>query len=206
MKAFSHIRTYLVLIAGAFSLMAGAHIALVYIGQGALVQAQTGGTLSVGFVGSQVNLNPLAYGSSPENDLAMRFLFRGILHMNSATRTAEGDLGTCDLSSAYSSARCILKSSSVWNDGSAITKDDILSTFATLRDSDVNPRMREILKRVTIEDGGDSINFSMNDPSSELLDVLSFPIVSKSLLASIASGSTTSSSGSLKSSGSYELS
>jgi len=89
-----------------------------------------------------------------------------------------GDLANCNIDT-FPNVRCTLNQDALWNDGSAITLEDILATYTLFRESAHNESTKNRLSIVDVsEDKGDIIfRFRTNDITT--LDVLFLPILRK---------------------------
>jgi hypothetical protein len=196
------IAKYLLFIAGFFSILALAHLAFAYVYGDADIMPKKGGTISVGMVGDAPSLNPLRFGLGGSNDVLLGFLYRSLLRYDIDTREITGDLANCDLGKNFGLVKCYPNPGIVWQDGTPITKSDILATFATLRESRENPAVNAILDKVTITDRGEYVEFATDNPDAEIVSLLTFPIVSQSMLGQ--SGGAVTGSG-VKTSGVYSI-
>ncbi len=89
-----------------------------------------------------------------------------------------GDLANCSLDT-FPNIRCTLNQDAYWNDGRAITVEDVLATYTLFRENAHNEATKNRLSVVEVdEDKGDIIfRFRTNDITT--LDVLFLPILRK---------------------------
>ncbi|HRI36157.1 MAG TPA: hypothetical protein PK765_03710 [bacterium] len=174
------IAKYLLFITLLFSFVSLAHLVFAYIYHDANVLPEKGGTVSVGVVGDVPSLNPLRFGLGGSNDMMLGFLYRSLLRYDIVSRQLAGDLANCDLGKNFGLVKCYPNPENTWQDGSAISKEDILHTFAMLRKSQENASINAILDKVSITDRGDYIEFSTENPDTEIVSLLTFPIIAAS--------------------------
>lgn len=189
MQLYTRIKKYLFLLACIFSVATAAHIVGLYIYEGAETVPEKGGTLTIGFIGAAPSLNPTQYHLDNGNDFALRFLYRGLIKYNLETGSMEGDLANCDLSKSYGEVRCYFKQGSVWSTGEKITDEDVLATYSLLAETDINKKLQSSLAKLAITREGDAIVFRSSTPSSELVHLLSTPIIKKSVTEKFRNGS-----------------
>ncbi|MDD2909232.1 MAG: ABC transporter substrate-binding protein [Candidatus Gracilibacteria bacterium] len=188
MSIFKQVKKYLLLLSIFFSITITAHLVYVYLYDGATKFPVVGGTLSVGFVGDVPSINPFEFSQNPSNDYILKFLYKSLLRYDITTRRMEGDLANCDLGKDFSKIKCFINSDNLWSDGTPITKEDVLSTYKAIKETDINKPLKQILSSIDITDKGDYIEFSSTNADVLLLDAFAIPIVKKSQLDMILGG------------------
>lgn len=118
----------------------------------------------------------------------LRFLYRSLLRYDLDTRTMQGDLANCDLGKNFAEIRCFFKSGALWSDGTPITKEDVLATYALFSETSANKVLQSALAKTVVSDGGDSIVFKTESANVDLLDVFTMPIISARMAEKIRSG------------------
>lgn len=110
--------------------------------------------------------------------MVLRFLYRSIAHYSLEEKRITGDLANCNLD-AFPNVRCTLNQDALWNDGHAITVEDVLATYALFKEKSHNDVTKARLSMVDVEeDKGDVIfRFHTNDITN--LDILFLPILRK---------------------------
>jgi len=63
----------------------------------------------------------------------------------------------------------------------------VLATYKTIKETDINKPLKQILSSINIKDRGDYIEFSSNNADVLLLDSFAIPIVKQSQIESILS-------------------
>jgi ABC-type transport system substrate-binding protein len=191
MQLYSRIKKYLFLLACIFSVATAAHIVTLYIYEGAETVPEKGGTLTIGMIGSAPSLNPTQYRLDTGNDFVLRYIYRGLIKYNNETGSMEGDLANCDLSKSYGEVRCFFKQGSVWSTGEKITDEDVLATYSLLAETDINKKLQASLSKLAITRENGAIVFRSSTPSSELIQLLSAPIIKKSVTEKFRDGTIT---------------
>lgn len=188
MSAYSSVRKYLALLSAFFVVMASAHLVVAYLFSDSRTVPESGGAISVGFVGSVPPVNPVQFRKDPASDFILKFLYRSLLRYDVSSRTMQGDLANCDLGKNFSEIRCFFKPDGKWSDGSQITKDDVLATYALYAETNVNKNLQNALAKTSIRDDGDAIVFKTANPNVDLLDVFTVPIIRSSMAEKIRAG------------------
>lgn len=181
MDLFLRIKKYLFLLAFVISTTLSIHIIIVYLFDEAEMVAERGGTFSIGTTGVSPNLNPTQYGLDTLNDFVLRFLYRGLLKYNPETKTMEGDLANCDITKNLGEIRCFFKTGAVWSDGTKITVEDALATYSLLAETDTNKKLQASLSKFAITREDSALVFRSTNSSIETLQLLTVPIVKKSV-------------------------
>lgn len=176
MSIYQTLKKYVFLLSIFFIILTSVHLVVVYIYEGSTLSPKEGGTASVGFVGQPPSLNPATYGMDSTNDYILRFMYHSLLRYNIETRQMEGDLANCNLGKDFSSIKCYLKSNYKWSDGTPVTKDDVITTYNLLKESDFNKPAKSILANITVKDQGDYIEFS-GKADILILDIFLYPIM-----------------------------
>ncbi len=177
MSVLAKISKYLLFLAVFFTFLVSAHLVVAYLYHDSTILPEEGGTISIGLVGDVPSLNPLEYGMHPKNDIVLRYLYRSMLRYDPLRREVVGDIGNCDLGQNFSIVQCY-PNQGLWSDGTPITTEDILQTYRTLSESDINPALKAILSEITIEDTGEYIAFRTDNPDVEIITLFLAPIVS----------------------------
>lgn len=180
MSVYNKIKKYLFLLAIFFSLLILAHLSYVYLYEWANKSPINWWTISVGFVWDSPSVNPLDFGKNPSTDYILRFLYRWLLKYDVKSKKMEWDIANCDLWKNFSKITCYIKENETWSDWTLITKEDILATYKTLKDTDTNKSIKNILEWITIEDKWTYIEFTSKNADVLLLDSFEIPIVKKS--------------------------
>ncbi|MFA6080483.1 MAG: ABC transporter substrate-binding protein [Candidatus Gracilibacteria bacterium] len=179
MSLYSEIKKYLLYLVGFFCLLLGAHVAVLYLYEGATVYPLPGGTVNIGVIGEAPSLDILSVDTKLENDtndMVFRFLYRGMLKYSLDDKRIVGDLAHCDIDT-FPNVRCTLNQDALWNDGRAIDIEDVLATYTLFKESSHNESTKSRLSVVDVsEDRGDII-FRFNTHDITTLDILFLPII-----------------------------
>ncbi|MDQ1343384.1 MAG: bac 5 protein, partial [Patescibacteria group bacterium] len=189
MSAFTSVRKYLAILSAFFATMASLHLVTAYLFSDSTTVPEKGGAISIGFVGSAPGVGPVQFRKDPAGDFILRYLYRSLLRYDIDTRTMQGDLANCDLGRNFSEIRCFFKQGANWSDGTPITKEDVLATYALFSETNVNKTLQSALAKTTVEDDGEAIVFKTANPNVDLLDVFTIPVVSVKMAEKIRSGS-----------------
>lgn len=100
----------------------------------------------------------------------------------------QGDLANCDLGRNFAEIRCFFKQGPKWSDGTPITKEDVVATYALYSETNANKTVQAALAKTTVEDDGEAIVFKTANPNVDLLDVFTLPIVSAKMAEKIRAG------------------
>lgn len=154
MSLYSEIKKYLLYLVGFFCLLLLGHVIFLYLYSDAEVYPLNGGTLTIGVVGESTDLNILGLDTRIENtsaDIAVRFLFRGLIRYSLNERKIVGDLMRCNLDT-FPNIRCTLNQDALWNDGTAVSVEDILGTYQFFKDNTTNTSLKARLNLVTVSE------------------------------------------------------
>jgi len=148
-----------------------------------------GGTYTEALIGNLQRLNPLLdYYNQPDRDVD-RLIFSSLIRFNSNAQP-EGDLA-----SAYGISmdglvyNFDIQPNAVWHDGTPVTSADILFTVEMMRDdASVLPEdLKNFWKGVEVLPLADkSIQFRLTEPFAPFLDYLTFGILPKHVLGTLA--------------------
>lgn len=188
MSAFTSVRKYLAILSAFFVIMASLQLVVSYLFSDSKTVPEKGGAISVGFVGSAPGMGPVQFRKDPAGDFILRFLYRSLLRYDVESRTMQGDLANCDLGRNFSEIRCFFKQGAKWNDGTPLTKEDVVATYALFSETNVNKTLQAALAKTTVELDGDAIVFKTANPNVDLLDVFTMPIVSVKMADKIRAG------------------
>ncbi len=184
MSIYQTIKKYFLFLSVFFVFTISIHLVFLYVSEDALRVPEEGGTINIGIIGSVPNLNPATYGTDPLWDYLLRFVSRSLLRYNVSTKQMEGDLANCNLGKNFSEIKCYVKNDARWNDGTPVTKEDILATYQMFQHDDLNKTAKKILSGITIEDQGEYIQFS-GKADVLVLDMLLYPIIRKDIVEKI---------------------
>jgi ABC-type oligopeptide transport system substrate-binding subunit len=181
MRIYSEIKKYLLFLVGFFCLVIVAHIVLLYIYHDAEKYPLPGGTINVGMIGDRTDINVLNFDTKIENDpndTVLRFIFRGLVRFSPTDKKIVNDLASCDIDK-FPLVRCTLSQNALWSDGSSMTTEDVISSYAFFREKSTNEYTKSQLKLVDVsEDTGDIVfRFATRDVTA--IQTLFLPILRK---------------------------
>jgi len=145
-----------------------------------------GGSYIEGLVGVPKYINPLlAQYNDVDQDVSM-LLFNGLMKINNQGLTEVDLASEYQISEDKKNYTFKLKDDVFWHDGEKLTADDLVFTFNSLMDPDWQSLWRSYFNDVTIERIDDlTVRFSLKEPSSVLLENLTFGIIPKHLWQNI---------------------
>jgi len=162
-----------------------------------LPQPASGGIYTEALVGSFGRLNPLLDLNNPADRDVDRLLFSSLLKFDSQG-TPQPDLAeSWGVSADGKIYNVTLRANANWDDGTPVTSDDVLFTLSLLRsqDSAFSPDVRTLWDGVQITRLNDkNIKFVLTEPFVPFLDYLTFGILPKHLLESVAADQLASAS------------
>jgi ABC-type transport system substrate-binding protein len=154
MSIYSEIKKYLLFLVGFFCLLLAAHIIFLYIYHDAEKYPLPGGTINIGMMGEKPVLNALNFDTKIENDpndTVLRFIYRSLVRFSPAEKKIVNDLASCDVEN-FPTVRCTLNQNALWNDGVAMTPEDVLATYAFFREKSTNEYTKSQLGLVEVSE------------------------------------------------------
>lgn len=152
-------------------------------------QPEQGGVFTEGLVGSLGRLNPLLdWNNSADRDIN-RLLFSGLVRFN------ERGLPQADLAESWGSTpdgtvyNFAIRPNAVWHDGTPVTSDDVIFTIEMMKSvGSLYPQdIKDLWGKVEVTKLNDkNIKFTLPEPFVPFLDYLTFGVVPKHLLESVA--------------------
>jgi peptide/nickel transport system substrate-binding protein len=154
-----------------------------------LPQPASGGIYTEALIGSFGRLNPLLDLNNPADRDVDRLLFSSLLKFDSQGIPQPDLAESWGVSADGKIYNITLRANANWDDGSPVTSDDVLFTLSLLRsqDSAFPPDVRNLWDGVQITRLNDkNIKFVLPEPFVPFLDYLTFGILPKHLLESVA--------------------
>jgi peptide/nickel transport system substrate-binding protein len=154
-----------------------------------LPQPASGGIYTEALIGSFGRLNPLLDLNNPADRDVDRLLFSSLLRFDSQGIPQPDLAESWGVSADGKIYNITLRANANWDDGSPVTSDDVLFTLSLLRsqDSAFPPDVRSLWDGVQITRLNDkNIKFVLPEPFVPFLDYLTFGILPKHLLESVA--------------------
>ncbi len=162
-----------------------------------LPQPASGGIYTEALVGSFGRLNPLLDLNNPADRDVDRLLFSSLLKFDSQGIPQPDLAESWGVSADGKIYNVTLRANANWDDGTPVTSDDVLFTLSLLRsqDSAFSPDVRTLWDGVQITRLNDkNIKFVLTEPFVPFLDYLTFGILPKHLLESVAADQLASAS------------
>ncbi len=181
MSLYSEIKKYLLFLVGFFCLLLAAHIVFLYLYHDAETYPLPGGTINIGMMGDKPSLNALNFDTKIENDpndTVLRFIYRGLIRFSLTDKKIVGDLGLCDIES-FPAVRCTLNKNAVWSDGTNMTHEDVLATYAFFRENATNEYTKSQLGLVEITEADGALLFRFKTRDVTAIQSLFIPIIRK---------------------------
>jgi peptide/nickel transport system substrate-binding protein len=137
-----------------------------------------GGELIEGVVGSPRSLNPvLSVSNDVDNDL-MRLMYSRLFTVDGDGNLTPDLVSSYDVSPDQKTYTLTIKGGVKWQDGEALTADDVLFTFGLIQDPAWKSPLHVTFKDVTVEKPDDrTIKLTLKDPYSQFLRLLDFGIL-----------------------------
>jgi peptide/nickel transport system substrate-binding protein len=160
-------------------------------GVGNVIQSEPeqGGVYTEGLVGSLGRLNPLLdWNNQADRDID-RLLFSGLIRFD------EQGLPQADLAKSWASTpdgtvyNFQIRENALWHDGTPVTSDDVLFTIEMMKSAgSLYPQdIKDLWGRIEVTKLNDkNLKFTLPEPFVPFLDYLTFGIVPKHLLDSVA--------------------
>lgn len=154
-----------------------------------LPQPASGGIYTEALIGSFGRLNPLLDLNNPADRNVDRLLFSSLLKFDSQGIPQPDLAESWGVSADGKIYNITLRANANWDDGSPVTSDDVMFTLSLLRsqDSAFSQDVRSLWDGVQITRLNDkNIKFVLPEPFVPFLDYLTFGILPKHLLESVA--------------------
>lgn len=178
MGIYSEIKKYLLYLICFFCLLITGHLVLLYIYSDATKYPLPGGNLQVGIVGNQPTLNIFEFDPKIDNsshDAIFRLVQRGLVRYSLTEKRIVNDLASCTTDS-FPLVRCTLNQHALWNDGTSMNTQDILSTYAFLKKNSKNSPLAEQLAWLEISEETGDILFRFKTNNISAIQLLFVPI------------------------------
>lgn len=151
------------------------------------ISAVRGGEYSEAIVGSPKTTNPLyTLGRDADSDLS--YLIYSSLFKRDRFGRLKGDLSeSWTVSPDNKSYTIVLRANAKWHTGDPVTADDVVFTFGAIKEADYKSPWRSVFAGVDIEKVDDrTVKFSLAEPYSEFLSLLTFGILPENFWSAIA--------------------
>jgi peptide/nickel transport system substrate-binding protein len=154
-----------------------------------LPQPEQGGIFTEGLVGSLGRLNPLLDWNNAADRAVNRLIFSGLVRFD------EHGLPQADLAEAWGVAsdgtiyNFSIRENAVWHDGTPVTSDDVIFTVDMMKSAgSLYPQdIKDLWGKIEVTKLNDkTLKFTLSEPFVPFMDYLTFGILPKHLLESIA--------------------
>ena len=154
-----------------------------------LPQPEQGGVYTEGLVGSLGRLNPLLDWNNTADRSVNRLLFTGLIRFD------ERGLPHADLAEAWGVAQdgtvynFSIRQNAVWHDGAPVTSDDVIFTIDRMKSAgSLYPQdIKDLWAKIEVAKLSDKVvKFTLPEPFVPFMDYLSFGVLPKHLLESVA--------------------
>ncbi len=144
-----------------------------------------GGTFVEGIQGSFTNVNPL-FASGAVNQSISRLVFSGLLKYNTNNKLV-GDLASeWQVNPGGTIYTVHLPANLKWQDGQALTVEDVLFTFQTIQNPDVHSPLFVSLKDTTVTAlNSQTVTFTLKNPLSTFSSFLTTGLIPKHILQNV---------------------
>lgn len=179
MSIYSEIKKYLLFLVGFFCLILVGHIIILYFYSDAIEYPLPGGTVNVGILWEKPQLNVLNFDTKIENDpndTVLRFIYRWLVRFSPTDKKMVGDLASCDIEN-FPTVSCSLSQNALWNDGTSMTKDDVIKTYAFFREKALNEHTKSQLSLIDVSEVEGDIVFRFKTRDVTAMQVLFLPII-----------------------------
>ena len=177
------LKKYLFFISIVFLTLSSVHLIYNYIYDDSKEVAQKWWTISESFLWAFPNLNPLKYNND-YNSYINHILYRSLLTYDVSWKKIVWDLATCDIED-IAKIECFLTDNIKWSSWDSITSDDIISTYNIIKETDINPVLKNTLENVTITKSESSILFESTTSDVNILNIFFQGIMPKSVIEEI---------------------
>lgn len=154
-----------------------------------LPQPEQGGIFTEGLVGSLGRLNPLLDWNNAADRAVNRLIFSGLVRFD------EHGLPQADLAEAWGVAsdgtiyNFSIRENAVWHDGTPVTSDDVIFTVDMMKSAgSLYPQdIKDLWDKIEVTKLNDkTLKFTLPEPFVPFMDYLTFGILPKHLLESVA--------------------
>ncbi len=176
----SRLKKYLFLISIIFIILTSAHLLYSYVYSDAQETPIQWGSISEAIIWDIPHLNPLK-NNTQQNKYINSILYRSLLKYDIWKKKIVGDLAKCNISNLLE-IECFLEQNITWSNGEKISLDDVVKTYETLKQTNINKNMYSLLQNVTITKKENSIVFKNEKKDINVLKMFFQPIVSQKVL------------------------
>ncbi|MCT4617359.1 MAG: ABC transporter substrate-binding protein [Candidatus Gracilibacteria bacterium] len=177
------LKKYLFLLSIAFVVAIFSHLYYVFLYFDASEVPTEGGVVKEGIIGEIPSLNPLLEDTD-YNQYITGYLYRSLMEYNINEKKFVPSLASCNLDN-LAFIKCNIEEGRKWSDGKDVTTKDFVKSFQILKDTDINPLAKAILKNTVIEERKGYITFSTPTRDINILNILRQPVLQADYLANL---------------------
>jgi ABC-type transport system substrate-binding protein len=112
------------------------------------------------------------------DDTVLQFMYRWLLRYSSREKKIIWSIANCGIET-FPTIRCTISWDALWSDGTSITTDDIISTYAFFHDNARDEYTKSRLSLIEVQEDRGDIVFRFRDNDATLIEALFLPILQK---------------------------
>ncbi len=148
---------------------------------------EKGGKYIEGLIGSVKHVNPVLLGNNDVDRDIAKLVFSGLFKTDSTGSTVPDLAESYSISEDQKTYTIVLRKDLKWDDGEALTIDDILFTIDTITDPELNSPLRYLFSDIEVTSIDDStIQFVLKEPFAPFLSNLTVGIIPEHVWAEIS--------------------
>ena len=180
------LKKYLLMISIIFFICSFFHLYYLFLNSDSKLIPIRWWTISEWLIWKFPSLNPIT-NSTWNNKYIINLLYRSLLKYDLDKKKIVSDIASCDISDLLY-IECYIQEWNKWSNGTSITKEDILSTFKIIQNTDVNPIMSSLLFDTTIWTKKDEniITFTNIKKDTNFLNIFFQPILPKKTIDNLS--------------------
>lgn len=177
------LKKYLFLLSIAFVVAIFSHLYYVFLYFDASEVPTEGWVVKEWIIWEIPSLNPLLEDTD-YNQYITWYLYRSLMEYNINEKKFVPSLASCNLDN-LAFIKCNIEEGRKWSDGKDVTTKDFVKSFQILKDTDINPLAKAILKNTVIEERKWYITFSTPTRDINILNILRQPVLQADYLANL---------------------
>lgn len=154
----TRIKKYFFFISILFIILIWIHLSYIFLYSDSKEEPEIWGKVIEWVIWEEPHLNPLKT-TDDYNDTLNKMLYRSLLKYKADTKQIEWDIANCDILSSNVRIECTINDNALWSNWEKISYEDILFTYKTLKEREINKQISKILEDVEIELKENSIVF-----------------------------------------------
>jgi len=178
------LKKYLFFISIVFLVLSSTHLIYNYIYDDSKKIAQKWWSITETFVWKIPNFNPLLWWNSSNNNYINNILYRSLLTYDINKNKIIWDLAQCDIRN-LSKIKCFLNDNINWSNWNKITIEDVIATYNIIKETNVNPVLKNKLVNIKITSTDSSIIFESKFTDINILTIFFQWIMPKNIIDEI---------------------